>query len=228
MYTPQTQGAVERANQTVKGLLRGIADWADKLGDVMYVYNTTVHQTTGKTPFEVFFVRPAGPPRFLAGAAEHIHEARGRLLASPAPGVEVNVIDLLGDGRDGVVGLADDIALRAAVQARTLDREAVDRAVQASVAQAAQRMLNRGKRTVDMRNEETVVGARVAVFERRRAIAGRLMRRRYHYYAEVLERVCDTEGRLVKLRVARISDGSIDTNASRAVAVVNASDVRVI
>ncbi len=60
---PQSQGQVERANQTIKRMLgKPIFDeksekWVDKLSSIIYKYNTTVHRATNKSPFFLFHRR---------------------------------------------------------------------------------------------------------------------------------------------------------------------------
>ena len=60
---PQTQGLVEQGNSTVKARLAkwkrstGSTAWSNALPDIMVSINSTVHQATGKTPFEVVFGR---------------------------------------------------------------------------------------------------------------------------------------------------------------------------
>ena len=58
-WRPQSNGLVERANGTLKSMLKVYAEdvgksWPTKLPDWVYAYNTTVHSATGFTPFHLF------------------------------------------------------------------------------------------------------------------------------------------------------------------------------
>ncbi|GBG77626.1 hypothetical protein CBR_g24072 [Chara braunii] len=55
---PQTDGQTERAHQTAQVMLRTLIrpdqkDWADRLPDIEFAYNTSVHPAIGMTPFEL-------------------------------------------------------------------------------------------------------------------------------------------------------------------------------
>ncbi|GBG67538.1 hypothetical protein CBR_g669 [Chara braunii] len=55
---PQTDGQTERAHQTAQMMLRTLIrpdqkDWVDRLPDIEFAYNTSVHPTIGVTPFEL-------------------------------------------------------------------------------------------------------------------------------------------------------------------------------
>ena len=55
-YNPQSNGAVERLNRTLLGLLRACvcdspAEWDMQLPQVLFAYNTTPHATTQRSPF---------------------------------------------------------------------------------------------------------------------------------------------------------------------------------
>ncbi|KAE8261740.1 hypothetical protein A4X09_0g7610 [Tilletia walkeri] len=61
-YHPQTDGQVERLNQQLAALLRHTVaidqhDWPDMLPAAMMAYNSQVHESTGRTPYEVVFGR---------------------------------------------------------------------------------------------------------------------------------------------------------------------------
>ena len=71
-YHPAGTGACERLNQTIKrGLQKTLnekrmEDWDVVLSEVMFAYYTSVHTTTGFTPYFLRFVwRSAYPARFL-------------------------------------------------------------------------------------------------------------------------------------------------------------------
>ena len=66
-YHPQSNGLDERYNQTLITALGKFAQekreaWDEKLGEVMYGYNTSVQDSTQHTPFEVMFGRMARLP----------------------------------------------------------------------------------------------------------------------------------------------------------------------
>ncbi|GBG61644.1 hypothetical protein CBR_g22441 [Chara braunii] len=55
---PQTDGQTERAHQTAQMMLRTLIrsdqkDWVDRLPDIEFAYNTSVHPTIGVNPFEL-------------------------------------------------------------------------------------------------------------------------------------------------------------------------------
>jgi transposase InsO family protein len=58
-YHPQTDGQTERANRTLQAMLRSYAesrsDWDEWLPFVAAAYNSTVQDSTGRTPFEMNF-----------------------------------------------------------------------------------------------------------------------------------------------------------------------------
>jgi len=58
-YHPQSDGQSERTIRTVEQLLRGLAgelpSWLDALPLAEYAHNSSVHSSTGATPFEVVF-----------------------------------------------------------------------------------------------------------------------------------------------------------------------------
>ncbi|GBG65767.1 hypothetical protein CBR_g52358 [Chara braunii] len=56
---PQTDGQTERAHQTAQMMLRTLIrpdqkDWVDRLPDIKFAYNTSVHPVIGVTPFELY------------------------------------------------------------------------------------------------------------------------------------------------------------------------------
>lgn len=66
-YHPQGNGACERFNQTLLGLLRTLLEeeksqWREKLPALLQAYNNTVHRTTGLTPHFMVFGRHARLP----------------------------------------------------------------------------------------------------------------------------------------------------------------------
>ena len=67
-FHPQSNGAVERCNQTLGSLLRRMAqektgDWDDHLSLVRFQYMTAEHRATGHSPFYLQFGREPRTPR---------------------------------------------------------------------------------------------------------------------------------------------------------------------
>ena len=70
-YHPQSDGLVERFNSTLLSMLATTIadhpwDWEDNLRQLCYAYNTSVHSSTGYTPFFLMFGRQARLPVYLA------------------------------------------------------------------------------------------------------------------------------------------------------------------
>ncbi len=66
-YRPQTNGRCERANRTIKEMLRKLvngerAGWEDELGTVLWAIRTNTSVVTGYSPFFLHHARPARAP----------------------------------------------------------------------------------------------------------------------------------------------------------------------
>ena len=66
-YHPMGDGQAERLNRTVKNMLKSIPEnekrkWRDHLPKLMFAYNSTVHKSTGFSPFFLLFGRESRLP----------------------------------------------------------------------------------------------------------------------------------------------------------------------
>ena len=73
-FHPQSNGSLERAHGVVKDLIRTCSaerqnEWDQNLKVISMGYNTSVHETTGYTPFELTFGRLANLPSTIANTA---------------------------------------------------------------------------------------------------------------------------------------------------------------
>ncbi|XP_076660488.1 uncharacterized protein LOC143363841, partial [Halictus rubicundus] len=70
-FHPQSNGSLERTHATVKDLIRtslhdSDKEWDDVLNFICLGYNTSIHEATGFTPFELTFGRKANLPSSIA------------------------------------------------------------------------------------------------------------------------------------------------------------------
>jgi hypothetical protein len=90
-YHPQAQGLVERFNNTLCTLLRAFVsknqkDWCQYIDLVLFAYRTSVHNSTGFSPFELVYGRaprlpmhslcPPGDDRHYESVCEYVDELR--------------------------------------------------------------------------------------------------------------------------------------------------------
>ena len=66
-YHPQCDGQVERQNRTLQNIDTAFVsqhsiDWDEWLDQAVFAYNTSVHESTGISPYELVFGRPARMP----------------------------------------------------------------------------------------------------------------------------------------------------------------------
>ena len=78
LYHPQSDGVVERFNQTLLSMLSMAVedhpwDWEDHLRQLCYAYNTSVHPGTGHTPFFLMYGRQARIPADVVFQIPHDH-----------------------------------------------------------------------------------------------------------------------------------------------------------
>ena len=76
-YHPQSDGLVERLNRTVLSMLATHvrdhpADWETYLRKVCMAYNTSIHPTTGFTPFFLMYGRQAKLPVDVSCTGHHL------------------------------------------------------------------------------------------------------------------------------------------------------------
>ena len=66
-YHPQCDGQVERQNRTLQNIITAFVsqhsiDWDEWLDQAVFAYNTSVHESTRISPYELVFGRPARMP----------------------------------------------------------------------------------------------------------------------------------------------------------------------
>jgi len=87
-YHPQTDGLVERQNRTLISMISKfvndkLSDWDDLLPYLLMAYNTTVHNSTGCTPFSMIYGREACLPVDLLYPIKQERGSRGTTLCGP-------------------------------------------------------------------------------------------------------------------------------------------------
>lgn len=75
-FHPQSNGSLERAHAVVKDLIRTCTadkrnEWDENLNAICYGYNTSLHETTGYSPFELTFGYPPNTPSSIPRIAEN-------------------------------------------------------------------------------------------------------------------------------------------------------------
>ena len=66
-YHPQCDGLVERQNRTIQEIISSFVNdhsnnWDDVLNQAVFAYNTSIHESTGLSPYEMGFGREARMP----------------------------------------------------------------------------------------------------------------------------------------------------------------------
>jgi len=89
LYHPEGDGATERMNRTLLGMLRtlnedGKQDWKAHLNRLLHAYNTTTHTSTGYSPYFLMFGRKPNLPidAFLQNTSKpdnYLEEMKTRL-----------------------------------------------------------------------------------------------------------------------------------------------------
>ena len=93
-YYPLSNGAVERANRTVKSMLRAFMkqhstrEWVRALQFVTFAANTTKHSTTGMTPFLLHRGREPPMGRIFRGSLDRAFESGAELPQELAEAVQ--------------------------------------------------------------------------------------------------------------------------------------------
>ena len=85
-YHPQTDGQVERLNKTLVNILRTNMDeyqqgWEDALPFAEYAYNTSIHSSTGETPYMMVFKQDPPPLTTTEALAELTKKLKQRKTA---------------------------------------------------------------------------------------------------------------------------------------------------
>ena len=80
-YHPQTDGQVERLNKTLINILRTNMDeyqkgWEDALPMAEYAYNTSIHASTGETPYRLTFKQNPPPFTTTESLIKVVHELK--------------------------------------------------------------------------------------------------------------------------------------------------------
>jgi hypothetical protein len=82
VYHPQSNGAVERANEMIfSGIKKCMFDqkkgkWIDELPKVIWFHNTTVSRATGFTPFRLLFGTEAITPEEIKNESMRVQKAK--------------------------------------------------------------------------------------------------------------------------------------------------------
>ena len=84
-FYPQIDGQMERANRSIKEMLRAYVGkrqngWDERLGMVEFAYNNSVHSSSGYTPFYLCYGRHPVSPVNLVSQVESRNEAADSFL----------------------------------------------------------------------------------------------------------------------------------------------------
>ena len=94
-YKPQSQGVVERFNQTIQKRILALlvqyneTDWFNVLDKAVIAYNTTPHSTTGQTPYKIMYGQDP-PAQQVTTLIEPPHEYKQEIEQQPLPHVVIS------------------------------------------------------------------------------------------------------------------------------------------
>ena len=95
-YHPEGNGACERFNSTLLGLLGTLASdkksrWKEYLNTLVFAYNCTPHQSTGYTPYQLLFGRTPRLPvdfKFCIHKSEESSNSYDEFVSDLKQGIE--------------------------------------------------------------------------------------------------------------------------------------------
>ena len=108
-YHPQSNGCIERANQTIEGVIRKTmenrSDWKDLLPSVLLACNSSKHKTTGYSPYRAIYSKDPVMPW------EHMDAVRNNEGNKPANMEEMSIeesLELMMSTREAIFSNAAD------------------------------------------------------------------------------------------------------------------------